>query len=616
MKAFQLKIAIKNAKPPIWRRVIVPAGITFSQLSMILNKVMGWCGYHLFEFEFYHLELRVIEDAEEFAEDGYGPFDYLEARDTFIREYLEENEWFTYTYDLGDDWQHRVTIEKVIPDYAYDYPQVLKYKGDCPVEDCGGIYGYYECLEIISDKNHPEYEERLAWMKSQGYPDEYDMEAVNEELRQEFFYRWGKGENRSQGEIYEEHFAGKYGLNAAKKDKNKNPQIIQSGKHKMQDSIQKFADLFKMSMNWQNNMSDSTLKDIFSDFEKQDLVEIAKEKGVKGISGCNKQKLIDKLVDFMMQPAVMERYFVCLADDEINAFEKAVQAGNDHSDVTIDEFENLYRAGYVGMLSDGTVTFPQDVVSAFDSMKGDEFHKKRKNLSFLLCCVRAAGLLYGIMPVSVLMDMLKTNPEVYLTEAEALEAVKNLPPEYREFVVAGQRIYHRELYPDDRGLLAAQGNKKYYIPTMSEIITLGTKGYFPDNKELRKLVGYFILRMGVSQEQAEMTANFIQTAISGDCEMQDVFDILEETGISINSEKQLNDLVKLIHEVWNNTRMLINRGFTPKELAREDRQQTLPSGKTANIINFENSKKNKIYPNDPCPCGSGKKYKNCCKNKK
>lgn len=26
--------------------------------------------------------------------------------------------------------------------------------------------------------------------------------------------------------------------------------------------------------------------------------------------------------------------------------------------------------------------------------------------------------------------------------------------------------------------------------------------------------------------------------------------------------------------------------------------------------------KKKIYPNDPCPCGSGKKYKKCCKNKK
>lgn len=52
MKAFQLKIVIKNSKPPIWRRLIVPAGITFSQLSMILNKAMGWCGDHLFEFDF------------------------------------------------------------------------------------------------------------------------------------------------------------------------------------------------------------------------------------------------------------------------------------------------------------------------------------------------------------------------------------------------------------------------------------------------------------------------------------------------------------------------------------------------------------------------------------
>lgn len=187
MKAFQLKIAIKNSKPPIWRRVVVPAGITFSQLSIILNKVMGWCGYHMFEFEFYHLELRIIEGAEDFMDYGYGPFDYLEASDTYVREYLEENEWFTYTYDLGDDWQHRVTIEKIISNYECDYPQVLKSKGDCPIEDCGGIYGYYDCLDVISDKSNPEYEERLAWMKTQGYPCEYDIESVNTALKEEFF---------------------------------------------------------------------------------------------------------------------------------------------------------------------------------------------------------------------------------------------------------------------------------------------------------------------------------------------------------------------------------------------------------------------------------------------
>lgn len=76
--------------------MIVPAGITFSQLSMILNEVMGWSGYHMFEFEFYHMGLRIIEDVEDMMPWGYSNFDYEEASDTYIREYLEENDWFTY----------------------------------------------------------------------------------------------------------------------------------------------------------------------------------------------------------------------------------------------------------------------------------------------------------------------------------------------------------------------------------------------------------------------------------------------------------------------------------------------------------------------------------------
>lgn len=218
MKAFQLKIVIKNSKPPIWRRVIIPAGITFSQLSIILNEVMGWCGCHIFEFEFYHRGIRLVEDADEFNV-GYEPFDYIEASTTYIRGFLEENDWFTYTYDLGDDWQHRVTIEKILDNYENEYPQVIKFKGDCPFEDYGGIRGYYELLEIISDPIHPEYEEKLEWMKSHVYPCEYDMELVNSELKQNCFYKWGKGEKRCQDDIYKEHFSGKMGLNATKRDK-------------------------------------------------------------------------------------------------------------------------------------------------------------------------------------------------------------------------------------------------------------------------------------------------------------------------------------------------------------------------------------------------------------
>ena len=47
MKAYQVKITVKGSHPPFWRRCIIPAGITFSQLAVLLNEIMGWKGYHL-----------------------------------------------------------------------------------------------------------------------------------------------------------------------------------------------------------------------------------------------------------------------------------------------------------------------------------------------------------------------------------------------------------------------------------------------------------------------------------------------------------------------------------------------------------------------------------------
>lgn len=93
--------------------------------------------------------------------------------------------------------------------------------------------------------------------------------------------------------------------------------------------------------------------------------------------------------------------------------------------------------------------------------------------------------------------------------------------------------------------------------------------------------------------------------------MQEVFNVLIDLDILPENDKQLNEVIALINDMWNHTRMILNRGFTPNEIAEATRK----SGGTK-IIPFRQAKTKKIYPNDPCPCGSGKKYKNCCKNKK
>ncbi len=129
MKKYQLKIMIKNSKPPIWRRCVVPAGISFSKLSEFLNIVMGWSGKKTNEFEFYYKKLY-LSDSDREGRKG----ECLKASEQLIDSYMEQEEWFTYTYDLEHQCQHRVTIEEVLEEEEV-FASVMKFKGNCPAED-------------------------------------------------------------------------------------------------------------------------------------------------------------------------------------------------------------------------------------------------------------------------------------------------------------------------------------------------------------------------------------------------------------------------------------------------------------------------------------------------
>ena len=599
MLAFQLKIMIKNSKPPIWRRVIVPAGITFSQLSIILNKVMGWCGYHMFEFEFYHRELRIMEDGDEFCMD-YDSYDYMEASTTYIREFLEEEGWFTYTYDLGDNWEHRVTVEKVMDDYAFDYPVVVKYKGDCPPEDCGGIWGYYEYLEIMQDKSHPEYEDRAAWLEMQGYPDEYDMAWVNDELRRDYCYRWGKGENRIQREIYRDLFEGKAGLQATKNDSNADKELHRSKRHQVDDMLRQTAELLKIAMKQKSEQSwqkQTTLEEILGCFDKKSLLEIAKDKGLKKVLGYTKERLIERLVEYMLDPEVMRSYFLCLQDREINMFE-AVAQGKCEQEGLQKELLDLYGTDYVGLREDGRMVVPDDVYQRYCAFCDDKFRAQRQEISFVMACLRTAVLFYGVAPLEKILQMVNQHPKLELSMEKLLEDMAKIPGEMADWTMVGNKLYYSSFYPDDRGLLSAQGDKPYYMPTEDEIWDMGMYGFLPDHPASVKFAKYLAGAFDIGREKADMIAEIVQQIIRSDCEMADIFNVLEDFGVVATSQHELKAMTGQINELWNNTRMLVNRGFTPNELVKQQRKLFVVPPK--------------VYPNDPCPCGSGKKYKKCC----
>lgn len=634
MKAYQFKIAIKNSKPPIWRRCIVPAGLTFTQLSIILNEVMGWSGYHLFEVEFYHLQLRIAEDDGFFEEFGYDGYDLAEASNTFINEYMEKQAWFTYTYDFGDDWQHRVTIERVITDYEYNYPQVIKYKGVCPMEDCGGIDGYYECLEILENENHPEHNEKSQWVSSIGYQPEYDMVSVNESLKENYAVTFGKGEKRQQSKIYEAMFAGERGLTASKAAKNTN-KPVRSSRHQLDDSFQRFADMFK-SMYLENQypplppwgIGEDTLEAIFDCYDKKDLMEIAKLHGMKGCSKYNKDELITAVADYIMRPEIMERYFSCLRDNEIKGFEKAIKQKTPYVMESEEVFDRIGEGGYIGCPCKNEVVIPGSVTKVYKKFNSESFNQIRERRSFLLDCFIAAGILYGVAPISVIAKMYNQNMPASkgrdsLTPASIIMEYENIPAGLLDCAIHDNYFMDSSLLEDNtyKKLEQMQGNKNFYIPTAIEIRDIAEKGYLPNDRHLKKLITFLTTRLNISMEAAEDIGAEIQMMICGICEMQDIFDMLDESGIEPDNYAEMNQFVSIINELWNHTRMMLNRGFKPSELMNGGSTQypfadnmSKPKPEGTKVINLQEARK-KIYPNAPCPCGSGKKYKHCCQKK-
>lgn len=276
----------------------------------------------------------------------------------------------------------------------------------------------------------------------------------------------------------------------------------------------------------------------------------------------------------------------------------------------------LCRSGYIGMLNNGTYVVPKDVAEKYNKLKDSTFTTMRQKVSYLCSCLRTMGTLQGIAPMSILIEMFDTNPlHMQITASEVRSIIQNLPPEFASFIVVGDKVYRKELYPDDRGLLAAQGNKKYYVPSHVEIAEMGLTGYLPNNKQLKALIRYLNAQLDVPLEHANPAGMMIQTAICGDCSMGEILEILAEEEIRAKNDKQLDKLVWYINDMWNNTRMLLNRGFTPNEIAKGIKVQQVPLAKLDNVIDFQKAKAKKVYPNDPCPCGSGKKYKHCCGKK-
>jgi Plasmid pRiA4b ORF-3-like protein len=176
---YQLHIELLYLEPAIWRRILVPASIKLSKLHVVLLWTMGWAGGHLHEFV-------IGDDHYGIPDPNYDTPPLIQREDRItLAAALGARKAFTYLYDYGDGWEHRVTIEKILPpDPGLKAPRCLDGAHACPPEDVGGPPGYIEFLEAINDPSHDEHESMLEWCGGSFNPTAFRLDEINETLRQ------------------------------------------------------------------------------------------------------------------------------------------------------------------------------------------------------------------------------------------------------------------------------------------------------------------------------------------------------------------------------------------------------------------------------------------------
>ncbi len=177
----RVKISLRGAKPPIWRRFEVPSDITLRRLHRVIQIGFEWQDYHLHVFE---------------TPAGRYGFPDPDGGDDGIRSDANKKlsavaDWpgdrIRYAYDFGDYWELDIVVEAVQPaEPGIRYPRCTGGRRAGPPEDCGGVWGYADLLNVLANPRHEEHQARLGWLGIEAAadfsPDAFDSDVVNLDL--------------------------------------------------------------------------------------------------------------------------------------------------------------------------------------------------------------------------------------------------------------------------------------------------------------------------------------------------------------------------------------------------------------------------------------------------
>jgi len=179
-KIARIRIELEHIAPLIWRRVDVSLTTNLRALHEIIQAVMPWENYHLYQFA---VGERVYGEPD--PEDAVWGRKIYQAKGMRLGTLVDRGVTeLLYTYDFGDDWHHRVIVEEVLDATpGTDYPTFIDGERTAPPEDVGGPPGFMDFVEAMANPRHPQRKDLVRWYGGPFNPVDFGADRIAESIR-------------------------------------------------------------------------------------------------------------------------------------------------------------------------------------------------------------------------------------------------------------------------------------------------------------------------------------------------------------------------------------------------------------------------------------------------
>ncbi|WP_108669059.1 YecA family protein [Peribacillus acanthi] len=409
-----------------------------------------------------------------------------------------------------------------------------------------------------------------------------------------------------------------------KKTRNKIINAIQGAKeHTRQLQVKREEKIWKMIE------TPCQLINVLNLLTKDELDDIRKQLRLKGMSSLKKGELAAELSHSI--PSHFEQVLYTLDQERTDLIQQIFNnSGMLHisDEFPISKITSMMGLGIIfPVLNDGQklLTIPLELIKQFEKINQVELQNRIRQNTDWIRLTHGMLYYYGVMETSELIDQIKalTKREVNIKEyfdvissaSEYYGQIRASISSYGGYMV-NHSIFNAEKMMEEH---KARPDINYYPFTKIQLLKAGTPGFIDKTPEMEKFLQFLSNSYELTvQEKNEIASQFIYM-INSDAHPTMLIQYLQSK-FEFPSFEFVQQLTAFVMEVHNHTRMWALKGYSPTELRKKEERHLQPfpastykqTKNNSNVIDIRD--RFKIGRNDPCPCGSGNKYKKCCGN--